>query len=71
MRQDNSLKATSSYVRASWLVVGILAVIISGMAGILFGPSNVDSMSILKELIDNLRSKWFQDYKDLKISFFY
>ena len=54
MRQDNSLKATSSYVRASWLVVGILAVIISGMAGILFGPSNVDSMSILKELIDHL-----------------
>ena len=54
MRQDNSLKATSSYVRASWLVVGILAVIISGMAGVLFGPSNVDSMSILKELIDHL-----------------
>ena len=53
MRQDN-LKATSSYVRASWLAIGFLAVIISGMAGILFGPSNVGSVSILKELADHL-----------------
>ena len=53
MRKDN-LKATSSYVRTSWLAIGVLSVIISGMAGVLFGPSNVGSMSILKELVDHL-----------------
>ena len=53
MRKDNQ-KATGSYVRTTWLAVGVLSVIISALAGVLFGPSNVGSISILKELVDHL-----------------